>query len=247
MLQYIKQKYGLAKLKKSFWKEFESLRRDGEKAYARFSLERKDIYPCLWDKTTSTQYDHHYLLHVAWAMRKVHEIDPAVHVDISSSLNFCANLSAFIPVEFYDYRPADVKLSNLKSAHADLTKLHFESNSINSISCMHTIEHIGLGRYGDPLDYDGDLKAIAELIRVTAENGNILFVVPVGKPKIVFNAHRIYKFKQILSYFPDCALKEFSLITDDESGGELIINATEAMADEQNYGCGCFWFIKGKC
>ena len=91
---------------------------------------------------------------------------------------------------------------------------------------MHTIEHIGLGRYGDPIDYDGDLKAIKELKRVIKIGGSIIIVVPVGKPKIIFNAHRIYSYDQIISYFNGFKLKEFSLITDSNKGGELLFNAT---------------------
>jgi hypothetical protein len=59
---------------------------------------------------------------------------------------------------------------------------------------MHVIEHIGLGRYGEALDPDGDLKAIRELVRVLAAGGNLLVVVPVGRPRIQFNAHRIYDY-----------------------------------------------------
>ncbi|NDC42314.1 MAG: DUF268 domain-containing protein, partial [Chitinophagia bacterium] len=56
--------------------------------------------------------------------------------------------------------------------------LPFESDSIPSLSCMHTIEHVGLGRYGDQLDPQGDLKAIAELKRVVQPGGDLLFVTP---------------------------------------------------------------------
>jgi len=244
MLQYLKQKYGLLKKEKTFRKEFVNLRNQIKLTTPRLLLDWNDKMPCYWDNTNNTLYDHHYVLHIAWAIRKVKEINPALHVDISSSLYFCTNLSAFFPVEFYDYRPANLFLTNLKTAFADITKLQFDSNSIKSLSSMHTIEHIGLGRYGEPIDYDGDLKAISELKRVTAKDGNLLFVVPIGKPKIVFNAHRIYSYKQILSYFNDWKLKEFSLITDDDKGGKLIIDATEDIVNEQKYGCGCFWFIK---
>ncbi len=47
-------------------------------------------------------------------------------------------------------------------------------------SCMHTIEHIGLGRYGDPLDAVGDQTALSELQRVVAPGGSLLIVVPVA-------------------------------------------------------------------
>ena len=207
----------------------------------RFTANFFDFYPCIKDKTIKTGFDAHYVYHTSWAARKVREINPSKHTDISSSLYFSGIVSAFVPVDFYDYRPADLKLSNLTSKHADLNKLPFTDNSINSLSCMHTVEHIGLGRYGDKIDPDGDLKAINELIRITAIGGSLLFVVPVGKPKIEFNAHRIYSYEQILGYFKDLKLKEFSLITDD---GNFIENAKMEIVKEQKYGCGCFWFIK---
>ena len=106
---------------------------------------------------------------------------------------------------------------------------------------MHTVEHVGLGRYGDPINPDGDLKAISELKRTLANGGSLLFVVPVGKPKIEFNAHRIYSFEQIINYFKDLKLKEFSIITDN---GDFIENAKPELVKQQKYGCGCFWFIK---
>ncbi|MCX6717345.1 MAG: DUF268 domain-containing protein [Candidatus Taylorbacteria bacterium] len=207
----------------------------------RFSIKISDFYPCIKDKTIKTGFDAHYIYHTAWAARKVKEINNTKHTDISSSLHFCSIVSAFISVEFYDYRPAELNLSNLKSEHADLTKLQFQDNSIKSLSCMHTVEHVGLGRYGDPIDPDGDLKAISELKRVLAKDGSLLFVVPVGKPKIEFNAHRIYSYEQIEEYFKDLTLKEFTLITDD---GKFIENADKNLVKEQKYGCGCFWFIK---
>ena len=53
-------------------------------------------------------------------------------------------------------------------------------------------EHDGLGRYGDPIDPDGDLKALRKM-KSTLKKGGLLFLsVPMGVDKIVFNAHRIY-------------------------------------------------------
>jgi hypothetical protein len=66
---------------------------------------------------------------------------------------------------------------------------------------MHVVEHVGLGSYGDSLDPNGDLKAMSELKRVLSINGNLLFVVPVGKPRVMFNAHRIYSYEQIIECF----------------------------------------------
>lgn len=208
---------------------------------ARFTLRWRDRLAFLDDRTAGTPFDRHYIYHPAWAARVLAQTRPDVHVDISSTLHFCSIVSAFIPVRFYDYRPADLQLSQFSSERADLLALPFPSSSVASLSCMHTIEHIGLGRYGDRLDPQGDLKAIAELKRVLAPGGTLLFVVPVGAPKIMFNAHRIYSYAQVLSYFAGYELREFALVPD---RGALIAPASAAQADAQQYGCGCFWFWK---
>lgn len=211
---------------------------------SRFKLVWRDRYPQLFDKTTTTEFDAHYLYHPAWAARIIAKNKPKKHIDISSVLHFSTLVSAFVPVEFYDYRPATIKLSNLTCGSADLTALPFPDNSVESLSCMHTIEHIGLGRYGDPLDPDGDLKAMKELVRVLAPGGTFLFVTPVGKPQIRYNAHRIYSYEQIMNYFSDLILQEFSLVPDNGVEVGLVENATREMVDMQKYGCGCFWFKK---
>ncbi len=209
-----------------------------------FSVLWKNRRPSLSERTPSTHFDAHYIYHPAWAARIVKKINPTEHIDVSSTLHFCTMLSAFIPVHFYDYRPANIKMSGLSSSKADLLHLPFKDESVSSLSCMHTVEHVGLGRYGDPLDTAGDLKAIKELKRVLARNGNLLFVVPLGQPKICFNSHRIYSYEQIMRYFEGLELVEFSLIPDNAIGTGMITNATKEQSDTQNYGCGCFWFMK---
>lgn len=212
----------------------------------RFKTSLKSIYPCLRDKTLATSFDRHYIFHTAWAARVLAKTKPASHVDISSSLYFCSIVSSFFPINFYDYRPATLNLSGLTSNHADLSALQFADGSIQSISCMHVIEHIGLGRYGDPINPVGDLGAASELSRVLAIGGNLLVVVPVGKPNIYFNAHRVYSYDQVKAMFPSLFLTEFSLIPDDPQEGGIIANATPEQTNQQNYGCGLFWFSKQK-
>lgn len=204
----------------------------------------RDRYPCLYDKTGNTGFDRHYVFHTAWAARVIIENRPSKHVDISSSLYFCSIVSASLPIEFYDYRPAKLDLDNLRSERGDFMRLPFEDGSIKSLSSMHVVEHIGLGRYGESLDSNGDLQAIAELKRVLAPRGDLLFVVPVGRPRVMFNAHRIYSYEQILNYFSDLVLKEFALIPDDEAAGGLIRHANPDLVRDQSYACGCFWFQK---
>jgi SAM-dependent methyltransferase len=232
------------KKNKEYKKDFKKFSVLSEKVKSRFELSWENRYPCLHDKVKATPFDRHYIYHPAWAARILYKTKPDFHVDISSLLDFSTIVSAFVPVKFYDYRPAKVQLDNFSSEAADLTALPFASGSLKSISCMHTVEHIGLGRYGDPLDYDGDIRAISELKRVTAPNGNLLFVVPIGKSRIMFNAHRIYSYDQIISYFDDFDLMDFSLIPDNENDGGLLSPASKEAADLQNYACGCFWFKK---
>ena len=103
----------------------------------RFTAFFKDFYPQIFDKTFTTSFDGHYIYHTAWAARKVGEFLPKKHVDISSSLYFSSIVSAFVPVDFYDYRPAQLNLSHLSSRKGDLMALPFEDSSILSLSCMH--------------------------------------------------------------------------------------------------------------
>lgn len=206
-----------------------------------FSAAWADRWARLDDQTGHLPFDAHYVYHTAWAARVVAATRPLKHTDISSYTYFSTLVSAFVPVEFYDYRPAAISLSNLQCGAADLCNLFMADASIASLSCMHTIEHIGLGRYGDPLDASGDCRALAELQRVLAPAGNLLIVVPVGKPRIQFNAHRIYDPTMIEQMLPELSLQNWALLPDDSSQG-LIEAPDRQFALQQRYGCGCFWF-----
>lgn len=210
-----------------------------------FNLSFNDLWPCLHDKTEQTNYERHYVYHLAWAARCVKKINPIRHVDIGSRLFFCSILSAFIPTDFYDYRPSDLVLSDLGSYKGDLTALPFKDKELASVSCLHTLEHIGLGRYGDPIHANGDLTAMKELSRVVAPGGNLLIVVPTGKRmRIQFNAHRIYTYGSIVSQFPDFTLQNFAYIPDESKGEAIINDASPEDIKDDILGCGCFWFIK---
>jgi len=212
----------------------------------RFPFSARDALPRLGDASETTGFDRHYVFHTAWAARAVRALSPSEHYDIASSLYFASLVSAFVPVRFFDYRPAELALSNLSSEHADLLALPFASGSIQTLSCMHVVEHIGLGRYGEPIDPDGDLRAIAELKRVVAPGGSLLFVVPVGgRPRLMFNAHRIYSIPMVLDAFADAfALRELALIPDDPGDGDLVPDPPETLVLRQEYACACFRFEK---
>jgi SAM-dependent methyltransferase len=208
----------------------------------RLGVRWEDRLPVIGEATAETAYDRHYVYHTAWAARVLAATRPAYHVDISSSLFFVAIASAFVPVRFYDFRPADVVLPGLTCAAADLLKLPFPDATVPSLSCMHVVEHVGLGRYGDPLDPGGDAAAANELSRVLAAGGNLLFVAPVGRPRVAFNAHRVYGYDDVLALFPSLTLQEFTLIPADAGRGGLLVDAGRDACDAEDYGCGCFWF-----
>lgn len=158
-------------------------------------------YPIL-NEDESQAFDAQYIYHTAWAARQLRKISPYPHhVDIGSSLYFAGIVSAFIPVVHYDYRPPNLLLEGLTVKAADITALPFPDNSIMSLSCMHVVEHIGLGRYGDVIDPGGDIKAMNELQRVLAVGGRLIFAVPTGPNVIQYNAHRLYKTSDVPTYF----------------------------------------------
>lgn len=211
----------------------------------RFDCTWKDSYPC-FDEGGQYTFSTHYGYHTAWAARVLADNKPGRHVDISSCLRFVSLVSAFIPIDFFDYRPAEISLSGMTVNHADILNLPFADDSVLSLSSMHVVEHIGLGRYGDPIDPEGDIRAMRELARVLAPGGTLLFVVPVGKKSIIqFNAHRIYTPDSVAKGFPSLRLVEFSYISDPDNRPERFLQpaSAEDIGDDV-YGCGCFHFVK---
>lgn len=197
--------------------------------------------PTIHDKNASN-FDDHYINHPYWAIEKIKQFNPRLHVDISSYIPFVAFLSPFIKVFHLDYNPPPIKLPNVITGRADLKALPFNDNSIESLSCMHVVEHIGLGRYGDDVDIDGDIKAIKELQRVLKPRGNLYFVVPVGQECIYYNAHRIYPYDTIINTFNELKLVEFSLVYKHDPF--ITYNADPELVKDCEYGCGLFHFTK---
>ncbi|MDE3088151.1 MAG: DUF268 domain-containing protein, partial [Chloroflexota bacterium] len=200
-----------------------------------------DTYPQLHDRTVAGLIDRHYFYVNGWAVRRVIAAAPRLHVDIGSQVIFANLLAAMIPTVFVDYRPLDVRLAGMQCIGGDLLSLPFASNSIASLSCLHVIEHVGLGRYGDPLDPSGTRKALRELARALAPGGNLFLAAPVGRPRLCFNAHRIHLPETICTMLPELTLTEFSGIYEDGHYSEHI-----PMSDLQDseYACGLFWFKK---
>ena len=207
------------------------------------SVEVRHINLQLQDATSVTAFDPHYFYQSAWCARKIAEQNPKHHVDIASQINLIAPLSAFVEVEFIDYRPLEVNLKNLTSRSGTILDLPFKDHSVKSLSSLHVIEHIGLGRYGDELDPEGSKKSCKELQRILAVKGNLYLSTPVGNERIEFNAHRIHFPQTIIEYFNELQLISFSLVNDD---GVFIENADPKTPLNFRYGLGMFHFRRGK-
>ena len=149
-------------------------------------------------------------------------------------------LSAAAKTVCVDYRPLRVCVENLFPVAGNLTQLPFLDASVLSLSCLHVIEHVGLGRYGDQLDPRGSRKGASELQRVLKQGGRLYISLPVGRQRVCFNAHRIFLATTIPSFVPGLRLESFSLVDD---AGRFIEQATLEMADGLDYGCGMFEFV----
>ncbi len=217
------------------------------RTYSRLSgaeaIDVVEAFPQLHDRLTSHSLDAHYLYTNGWAMRRIIANRPTEHVDIGSDIAVASLLSAVIPVTFVDYRPLKACLSNLNCIGGDILAMPYPTNSVQSLSCLHVAEHIGLGRYGDPLDPKGTEKAAKELARILAPGGDLFFAVPVGKPKVSFNAHRIHSAESIRNYFANLEIIEFSGVNDD---GRFIEHISLSALNSSTYACGMFWFRKPK-
>lgn len=200
-----------------------------------------DSYPLIHDDTETTPFDAHYFYQDIWAFRLIRAAQPQRHVDVGSRIDFVGLLSTEVPVTFVDRRPLEVDVPNLDSRGGDILAMPFETGSVESLSCLHVAEHIGLGRYGDPLDPQGTEKACAELARILSPGGTLYFALPVGKPRLVFNAHRVHSPAQIIEYFDGLELLEFAGIDDD---GKFVPEAAWRSWDQADYACGLFRFTK---
>lgn len=200
-----------------------------------------NLFPVLDEKTSQTRFDAHYFYNPIWAFSRIIKSKPKVHVDVASDHRLSGYLSRFIKTIFVDIRPIPTSLSNLKIISGSALKLPFKKNQLESLSCLHVIEHIGLGRYGDPLDIFGHRKAAVEFSRVLKKGGLMYIATPIGKERICFNAHRIFTPMQILELFPKFKLIEFSIVTDDD---QYLENVNPTKFTNQNYACGLFLLKK---
>lgn len=213
--------------------------------YSRLSYRQRllfrESFPCLSDRTSITPFDPHYFYQAAWLSRQLAVTRPKKHVDIGSSIGMIAVLSAYVPTVFLDYRPLKVDIDGMMPVAGNSLSLPFSDNRLDSLSSLHVIEHIGLGRYGDPLNPLGSQRAAKELARVLSPGGKLYVSIPIGRERTQFNAHRIFNPSTVRDMFAELKLISFGLIDD---GGRLIQPATFSSAADCEYGCGLFALTK---
>jgi len=189
----------------------------------------------------------HYFLQDLVVAQQIWAAQPQRHVDVGSRIDgFVAHVASFRPIEVLDIRPLDLQIDNISFRQCDIT---LGSNGLDeyadSVSCLHALEHIGLGRYGDSPDIDGHARALESLTRILKRQGTLYLSVPIGQERIEFNGHRVFAIATVLAMTRDAFdLVDFSYI--DDSG--LLHKRVDAHFGEARrnfdlrYGCGIFQF-----
>lgn len=204
-----------------------------------FMLGKK--YPVFADKYASSgtakgAYFHQDLL----VAHRIFQNDPKIHIDVGSRVDgFVAHVASFRSIKVMDIRPLESTIKNISFIQQDfIAPLKNEfMESCDSLSCLHALEHFGLGRYGDPINYNGHIEGLENLYKLLKPEGKLYFSVPIGLPqRIEFHAHRIFSIQYLLGYFEGkYRIDNFSYVDDKGKLHENVLLNKEDV--EKNYGC----------
>lgn len=209
------------------------------------------LYPCLTDRyEDSGVANGHYFHQDLYVAQRVFDNAPRTHVDVGSRVDgFVAHVAAFRPVEVFDIRPLTSKSRNISFRQADLMAADFPfADYTDSLSCLHTLEHFGLGRYGDPVNYQGYRLGWNNLARMVKPGGRFYFATPIGeRQRIEFDAHRVFSVPFLLKMMDEQFNVDRFAYVDDR--GDLHTGVDPRSADASRgfglqYGCGIFELIK---
>jgi Caenorhabditis protein of unknown function, DUF268 len=241
--------FGLLRGMPSFLKDYREIRRQAKHNGMVFPFGK--LYPCIKDKkqnsgTASGHYFHQDLL----VASKIFINKPKKHVDIGSRIDgFVAHVASFREIEVFDIRELSGAIANINFRCLDITDRNLVlSEYCDSISCLHALEHFGLGRYGDKVDYEGHLLGWENIYKMLKIGGKFYFSVPIGVQRIEFNAHRVFSLEYIVNNMIGSRYRidSFSYVDDK---GDLFRDAAldEGSAKKSfslNYGCGIFELSK---
>lgn len=224
-----------------FYQDYLKLKRQAQASGMVFPFGK--FYPCLDDRDTdSGAASGHYFHQDLLVARRIFLNNPRRHVDVGSRIDgFVAHVAAFREIEVFDVRPLGRSIPNIIFRQVDLmgSRLNF-IDYCDSISSLHAIEHFGLGRYGDTLDYNGHIKGLDNIHAMLQKGGKCYLSVPIGRQRIEFNAHRVFATTYLIQLIKDrYRIDSFSYVNDQ---GDLFTDVPLNAADiEKNYGCnyGC--------
>jgi hypothetical protein len=189
----------------------------------------------------------HYFHQDLLVAQRIFQRNPRRHIDVGSRFDgFVAHVASFRPIEFADIRPLSNAVRNVQALQFDLmAPLRPDRVGIcDSLSCLHVLEHLGLGRYGDCIDPQGHRRGFRHLVQMLEPGGLLYFSVPIGRQRIEFNAHRVFGLQRLLQMFQDENLELVAMSYVDDNG-DLVENVQvsselNARAEAMNYGCGIF-------
>jgi len=210
------------------------------------------LFPTLLDKHSNAgNYPRHYFLQDLLVAQKINQLKPIKHVDIGSRIDgFVAHVASFRSIEVFDIRPLSQINGNIHFLQADVMgelDKKFEEYT-DSLSCLHAIEHFGLGRYGDTIDVNGHLKGISNMTKMLKPGGWFYLSTPIGTQRIEFNAHRVFNINYLLHIFDkDFFVKDFFYI-DDTNQLHNVHDVITSDGRHDSFGCyyGCGIFILQK-
>lgn len=170
--------------------------------YARINQYKLRIQPCLhdwWGQAGAT--DSEYFWQDLLVARMIYDAKPNRHIDVGSRLDgFVAHVASYREIDVYDIRPLNWRIPGVRFQRADMMSCFGVQPEIaDSVSCLHAIEHFGLGRYGDPINKDGTEIGITNLTMLLKPGGTLYLSCPVGADTVYFNAHRALQPATILA------------------------------------------------
>jgi len=218
-------------------RQLKQFKKQGLKSSVAFPIAK--LIPCYEDKQSNAGIlGFHYFYQDLYVAQRIYQNNPNRHIDIGSSISgFIAHVASFRKIEVYDIRPLSDPIPNVKFKQFDIMQLNEEEiECTDSISCLHALEHFGLGRYGDPICYDGYLSGFFNIYKTLKKNGKFYFSVPLGKQRVEFHAHRVFSLKYLLEIImPYYEINIFSYIDDNNVFYENVIISEEQIANN----CGC--------
>lgn len=212
-----------------------------------FNIQKKDIWPVIKDKYATAGTINNYFWQDLWAARLIVKSGVKNHFDIGSRLDglIAHLLAAQIDVTMIDIREFPGEIEGLYAIVDDATSLHqIPDESINSMSALCSLEHFGLGRYGDPIDPEACFKCFENIQRKLERGGRLYISVPIGRERVEFNAHRVFYASTIVECFSTLCLEEFSCASQGTIEYNVDIHKYDGDLHNGEWRYGLFSFVK---